>query len=1126
MTMALRFLDHGGEMGRRIRDADWSSHPFGALETWPATLRTALGLCLSSHHPTAIYWGPELRLLYNDAWSPIPGERHPDCLGQTAREVWTDIWDAVGPNFSAVVATGDGYATYDEPLTFLRHGVPTQTWWNYSLTAIRNETGDVCGVFNQGNETTRVVLSEQRRAHETRRLRELFEQAPGAVALLHGPDFVYEFANHSYHDLVGGRPLVGRRLIDALPEVRDTFLPLLEDVRRTGIPYRADGAEVPLFNREGGEGEIRLLDFVYQPIRDEDGAVNDVFVQANDVTERRRAEIALRESEERLQLALDSTLGVGTWDWDVVADRVTSDPRFARLYGVDPEVAAAGAPIAEFFGGIHPDDLPRVQAAIAEALEKGTRFSEEYRIVQPDGEPLWVIAQGRAHLDESGRAVRLPGISFDITKRRRAEDAAREAADDLRLATETQAFIFRLAERLRAMTDVQEILETTAETLGRRIVADRVGVYRILPDAQAQFLVCWHSDALPPLTDTMPVAEFGPANVERYRAGETLTFDDYRTAPTLAGTRIGSLAGAGMGVPLVRGGEWTACLFVNQATARHWTADEIALVEAVAETAWDAVERATAATALRESESKFRAITNSIDQMIWSSRPDGFHDYYNQRWYEFTGVPAGSTDGEGWNAMFHPDDQDRAWRAWERSLETGEPYRIEYRLRHRSGVYRWVLGSALPVHDDQGRIVRWFGSCTDIEEIVEAREVLARSRAQLEAAVVERTEQLMATEAQLRQAQKMEAVGQLTGGIAHDFNNMLAVVIGALDLLERRLAQGRTDVGRYVEAARDGATRAADLTQRLLSFSRRSALDAAPVDVNVLVGGMTELINRTIGESITVETAFTDAPWLAHTDAGQLENAILNLAVNARDAMPRGGRLTIATTNAALDAAAAERLGVAPGDYVRIAVGDTGTGMTEDVAARAFDPFFTTKSVGKGTGLGLSQAFGFARQSGGHIQIDTALGRGTTVAILLPRDRSGSAPAVRTADARGELPRGTAEERILVVEDEERVRSFSVEALRELGYTVAAAADGPSALALLDAGERADLLFTDVVMPEMTGSELAVAAAARLPELRILYTSGYTRDAVGIEGTGTGSILTKPFDVATLAARVRAALDA
>ena len=817
------FLIGGGEMGERIRARDWTTTPFGPPESWSPALRTSLSLCLNSDMPTAIYWGRDLRLLYNDAWAPIAGEKHPWALGRAAREVWADIWDVIEPQLEEVMRTGRAFSIADQMLPMERGGRVQRTHWDYSFAPILDvETGEVLGIFNQGNETTARLSAER----------------------------------------------------------------------------------------------------------------------------------ALRASEERLEYALGASDTIGTWDWDVPADVITADARFARLYGVDPDRARSGAPIQEFFAAIHPEDRPSVEAAIGEAMRSGAAFVAEYRLLQPDGSARWVAAEGRCTLAPDGTPLRFPGITFDITERKRAE------------------------------------------------------------------------------------------------------------------------------------------------------------------------------AALRESEARFRAITDSVDQMIWSTRPDGFHDYFNQRWYDFTGVPEGTTDGEEWNGMFHPEDRDRAWTIWSQCLETGEPYHIEYRLRHRSGQYRWVLGRAQPVRDDAGRITRWFGTCTDIQEIVDAREILARSHEELEREVSERTAALMQAEAQLRQAQKMEAIGQLTGGIAHDFNNMLAVILGGLDLLERRMARGDTDVARYVEAARDGAARAAALTQRLLAFARRQQLQPEVIDVNRMVAGMTELLARTLGEQVRIETALAEGLGRTRADPSQLENVVLNLSVNARDAMPEGGRLRIETASVEVDEAASRDHGIPPGPFVRLAVGDTGSGMDPEVASRAFDPFFTTKAVGKGSGLGLSQVFGFVRQSGGYVEIESEPGRGTTVNVYLPQYEGEEAPP---APKSGATPiRGGAEaETIIVVEDDERVRNYSVEALRELGYTVLQAPDGAAALELVEQGQPVTLLFTDMVMPGMSGRELVARLSARLPDLKVLFTTGYTRaGAAGGEEPAPDEIqLQKPFSIEQLAEKVRGAID-
>ncbi|MGV3493675.1 MAG: PAS domain S-box protein [Ramlibacter sp.] len=511
----------------------------------------------------------------------------------------------------------------------------------------------------------------------------------------------------------------------------------------------------------------------------------------------------------------------------------------------------------------------------------------------------------------------------------------------------------------------------------------------------------------------------------------------------------------------------------------------------------DVTQRVAAQEALRESEAKFRAITNSIDQMIWSTRPDGFHDYYNDRWYEYTGVPYGSTDGEGWGDMFHPEDQKRAWAVWRHSLATGAPYHIEYRLRHRSGRYRWVLGRAQPVRDAQGAIVRWFGTCTDIQDIVDAREVLSRSREELERQVDLRTRQLLQAEEQLRQAHKMEAIGQLTGGIAHDFNNMLQGIVGALDVIRRLEGAGRSSsIPRFVDMAMSSAQRAAAMTHRLLAFARQQPLAPQQVDLVALVESLRELMMRTAGESIEVVLELAPGTWRTRCDPNQLESALLNLAINARDAMPQGGRLEVRTENVALPATplGAQEV-LAAGDFVRVSVADTGTGMPAEVAQRAFDPFFTTKPIGQGTGLGLSMVYGFARQSGGFATIDSRAGEGTRVSLLLPRslDESQAQPLVQPAST---LAWGSGET-ILVVEDDDVVRELALETLSGLGYNVHTATTAAEGVALLNALGRVDLLLSDIGLPGgVSGKQLADAARASRPELKVILITGYAQEAM------------------------------
>jgi PAS domain S-box-containing protein len=499
----------------------------------------------------------------------------------------------------------------------------------------------------------------------------------------------------------------------------------------------------------------------------------------------------------------------------------------------------------------------------------------------------------------------------------------------------------------------------------------------------------------------------------------------------------------------------------------------------------------------------------------------------------------------------------------QRIMESGLVEVVEELFTDPAGRTRTFRSTKSPLCDADGAVIGLAGVTADVTEarlaehalraseerfrtlsqqLTEARDELATANADLGRRVLERTVELKSAldrvlaetaqralvEEQVRQMHKAEAIGQLTGGIAHDFNNMLAIVIGSLDVAKRRLTNDPARARLMIEHAEEGAGRAAQLTARLLAFARQQPLAPVGLDANRLVGGMSELVRRTIGEQIHVETVLTGGLWSTYVDAAQLENALLNLCVNARDAMPDGGHLTIETANAHLDDDyVLHNPAAAAGQYVLICVTDTGTGMPSEVIERAFDPFYTTKGVGKGTGLGLSQVQGFIKQSGGHVKIYSEPGHGTSVKIYLPR-HFGQAAEPGLSDAPdAEPPRAVNVERILVVEDEPFVRNVTVESLRELGYVVVHAGDGKTALEILGADAVFDLLFTDVVMPEMNGRRLAEAALKRAPDLKVLYTTGYTRNAVVHNGVLDPRVafLAKPFTLDALARKVRAVLD-
>jgi PAS domain S-box-containing protein len=537
----------------------------------------------------------------------------------------------------------------------------------------------------------------------------------------------------------------------------------------------------------------------------------------------------------------------------------------------------------------------------------------------------------------------------------------------------------------------------------------------------------------------------------------------------------------------------------------------------------DVTEQVEADIALRQSEERFRKLADELAELnatlaqrveektrerdrIWNVSQDlllvadrnGIWRTVNPAWTKTLGWSQAELLNRTSEWLEHPEDGGIT-RAQVRKLrDNAATVRFESRFRHKDGSYRWLS---------------WTGVSDQDHIYAVARDVTAEKAA---------AERLKATEEALLQSQKMEAVGQLTGGIAHDFNNLLTGIVGSLDLLQTRLNQGRTDnVARYINAAMTSANRAAALTHRLLAFARRQPLIPKSVDANQLVVSLEDLLRRTIGEAIDLEIVTAGDLWATLCDPNQLESALLNLAINARDAMPDGGRLTIATSNARLGSVTADTPALLPGDYICIDVTDTGVGMSAEVAGRAFDPFFTTKPIGQGTGLGLSMIYGFARQSNGHATIDSQVGQGTSVKLYLPRHHG--EVAVSSAAAVPAVEHAATGETVLVVEDEPVVRGVIMEMLGEQGYRTLEATDGPSALRVLRTHARIDLLVTDVGLPGMNGRQLADQARETRPELRILFITGYAESVAITEGflQPGMEMVTKPFDLDNLSRRIR-----
>lgn len=1005
------FLTGGGEAADIIAGFDWASTSIGPIEAWPLSRRSAISFILRSPVPIVTLWGEDGIMIYNDGYSGFAGGRHPSLFGSRVREGWPEVADFNDNIMKVVLGTGRTLAYRDQVLTLARHdGMPEQVWLNLDYSPLLDEEGKPAAVMAIVVEITDKIKAERELEAERESLRRMFEQAPGFIAVTAGPKHKFTMVNKAYDTLVGHRDVVGKTVAEALPEVTaQGFVSLLDQVYRTGEPFVGRAARLELQGQSGDIDE-RYLDFIYQPIVADGGRITGVFLQGHDVTEQKRIETALRESEERFRLVAENA-PVMLWMGDQQGRCVYLNKAQRDFWGV----AADGVDAFDWFATVHPDDH-KLMAPFQDAMRTHTPFTVETRMRRADGRTRTVRTNAQPRFGPRREFVGMIGVNVDVTRSRRTENAIRSESRKLTILNRSGA---EIAAELDIDRIVQIVTDACTELVGAQFGSF---FYNVTDDKGESYMLYALSG--------VPREAFSKFPMPRNTAVFSPTFKGegvVRSDDILLDPRYGR-------------------------SAPHY------------------------------------------------GMPEGHLPVRS-----YLAVPVTSRWGEVIGGLFFGHAEPGRFKAEHEEILSG------------------IAGQAATAIDN----ARLFQAVErELAERKRAEGALQTLNATLEQRVLEEVQERSKAEEQLRQMHKMEAVGQLTGGIAHDFNNMLAVIIGGLNLLQRKLSKGETDVERFVEGAIDGAQRAAALTQRLLAFSRQQPLSPEPLSANRMVSDMSEILVRTLGEPIAVQTVLAAGLWQIKADPGQLENAVLNLSVNARDAMPAGGKLTIETSNAFVDDAFAREFAIPPGQYVLIAVADSGAGMAPDVMAKAFDPFYTTKGVGKGTGLGLSQVYGFVRQSGGHVKIYSEVGVGTTVKIYLPR-HYGETPADDARENLAATHRGLASEIVMVVEDEDRVRAVSAEALRDLGYTVLEMSGPLEALKMFDAGRKVSLLFTDVVMPEMSGRELADRARALQPDLKVLYTTGYTRNAIvhnGILDPGT-NLLTKPFSIDELALKARKLLD-
>lgn len=854
----------------------------------------------------------------------------------------------------------------------------------------------------------------------------------------------------------------------------------------------------------------------------------------------------LSAAEERLHLA-EIAGGIATFEHDFSSGAWTLSARFWNLLdrtGGEPPT------FEDVARSIFPDDLLKLQTAVETARSTGM-LQAEFRL-RLGADVRWLEARGRT---AAGGKPTLWGAFYDISQRKALEarllglNEALEARIELAGETRALGVLNRASTAISANLEleplVQAVTDAAVELSGAAFGAF---IYNLVSETGESYTLYTLSGAPRAAFEKFPMprntAVFEPTfrGTAVVRSPDILADQRYGKSAPHFGMPKGHLpVRSYLAVPVrARSGEVLGGLFFGHPQPGMFTERAERLVTAIAAQAAVAIDNVRLYQALQreldarrqaeqdlrrinetleqragegarelaDTERRFRLLIESVtDYAIYTLDPAGNIVNWNPGAQRIKGYTREEVLGQHFSRFY--TEEDRALGIPMRVLQkagTAGKYEMEgWRLR-KDGSRFWASVVINAIRDSNGELI---GFAKVTRDLTERR----------------------AAEEQLRQVQKMEGVGQLTGGVAHDFNNLLTVIIGNLDALQRHLGEPAADIGRLKRSAENamrGARRAESLTQRLLAFSRQQPLEPRPVDVGRLVAGMSDLLRRTLGEQIAIETALSGGLWQVEVDPNQLEVAILNLAVNARDAMPNGGRLTLETANVFLDHAyAAGQSEVVPGQYVQLAISDSGQGMTPDVQARAFEPFFTTKDVGHGTGLGLSQVYGFIKQSRGHVKIYSEVGEGTTIKIYLPRLHAEQ--AIEATEQVAAPVGGRANETILVVEDDEDVRASTTDMLRELGYTILEAPNARRGLQLLDGHPEISLLFTDVGLPGgMNGRQLADAARARRSNLKVLFASGYARNAIVHDGRLDPGVelITKPFTQDVLAARVRDILDA
>jgi PAS domain S-box-containing protein len=844
---------------------------------------------------------------------------------------------------------------------------------------------------------------------ERRHLRLLFEQAPGFMAVLSGPEHRFTMANAAYYSLVGHRDILGRPVAQALPEVVEQgFIALLDRVYATGQPFVGRSIRLFVALRSGAAPEERYVDFVYQPILGPDGAASGIFVQGHDVTEQRRAESALRESEERFRLVAESA-PVMLWMGDPSGRCLYLNRTQREFWGVAPEAVAT----FDWNTTLHPDDREALFGPFAAAMQAQGPFSVEARYRRADGAWRLVRTDARPRFSPAGAFLGMIGVNVDVTEMREAEEALRSRSRHLEILNRTGA-------ALAAELDLDRIVQAVTDA-GVALTGAAFGAffYNVLNERGESYMLYALSGVEREAFSSFPMpratAVFQPTFVGEgiIRSDDILADSRYGLSAPHHGMPKGHLpVRSYLAVPVAsRSGEVLGGLFFGHPEPARFSAEHETLLVGIAGQAATAIdnarlfqasqreldERRRVQEALAESERKFRAIADTMPQIVWSARGDGYHDYFNSRWYAFTGLSEGESEGSGWNPTLHPDDRERAWQAWSHSLATGAPYEVEYRFRDRDGTYRWFIGRALPIRNEAGAVERWFGTCTDIHEMKQAQEDLRASQAravEAEAELRRLAEALSERVAELNVAN--DEIQRFAYIVSHDLRSPLVNVMGFTSELDT----ARAEIERFHQAVaahapelstpavreaierdlpealgfiRSSTARMDRLIAAILRLSRegRRVLTPERIAMGELVAAQRESLAHQLGDR-NAEIVIEPLPDVT-SDRLALEQIFGNLIENAVKFLgDRPGRVVVRGREA--------------GAFVRYEVADNGRGIDPRDFERIFDLFRRSGVQDQpGEGIGLAHVRALVRRLGGDITVSSRLGEGTVFAVTLPK---------------------------------------------------------------------------------------------------------------------------------------------